>query len=75
VNLKTALNMAKENGSRVKVPNVTLMKVTMLLIRNKVMEFLDGLQEIPTKENILRMKEKVMVKCSGLMVHSTKETG
>lgn len=54
--------MEKVNGSPLKHHSVTLMKVIILMIRSKVMEYSNGHQEIYIKENIKMMKEMAMEK-------------
>ena len=44
------------------------MKENTIKIKSMVTESFIGLQEILIKENIEKMKEKVMVKCGGRMV-------
>lgn len=67
--------MGKGNGRKEEESILILMKEITNVIKRKAMEFLYGLQEMFIKVNIIRMKERVMVKCFGLMVAFILEAG
>ena len=54
--------MAKADGRAGRGLNATNMKVTMLLIKSRAMEYLHGQVEIFIKENIRKTREMDMVR-------------
>ena len=70
------LNMVEANGRSCKMfKTVTVMTVSMRMIRKMDMVYLHGKVEMSTKEIIKTMKEMATEKCFGSMAHIIKVSG
>lgn len=74
-NLPMAKKKDKAIGSKARNHNVTSTLEPTKMTRNTVMENSLGALEADTKVNMSKISKKAMVKCTGLTVKSTEDSG